>query len=203
MASNLKTTKFNDSTNISLIYDNSEWSKLTRAAFCYYDNDKRLKESYGILYNWYVVASNKICPEGFHVPTEDEWTQLEIYLQNHNYNFNGVIDNDTDRFTNNNIAKALASTSNWMGSDYEGSVGNTDYQMFRNKSGFSAIPSGYRNYDGTYHDRGYAVYWWTSTEYSTNTAWNRYLAYDYSNVFRMNYLKNIGFSICCVMDTAK
>jgi uncharacterized protein (TIGR02145 family) len=159
-----------------------------------------LKQTYGILYNWYAIDSAKICPEGFHIPSDVEWTELEVYLQNNEFNYDGLIDSDNDRVTQNKIAKALASAAKWVESDYHGSVGSIDYEAYRNKTGLSLVPGGYRNFDGTFHDRLYAGYWWTSTESSDYSSWNRYLSYNYSSVYQVTFLKNIGSSVCCVMD---
>jgi uncharacterized protein (TIGR02145 family) len=201
MAGNLRSTRYNDSTAIKLIIDDNQWADANFAAYCWYGNDKKQWLANGVLYNWYAIDSNKICPMGWHVPSDAEWTKLEIYLQNNNFNYDGKIDTDNDRITNNKIAKALASKSMWVISEYEGSVGATDYPSYRNKSGFSALPGGYRNYDGTFHDHSYASYWWTSSESSEIDIWTRFLAYNYGNLYRTTFLKNVGFSVCCLMDS--
>jgi hypothetical protein len=80
MAENLKTTKYNDGTAIPLINNGSEWEKLAQPAFCWYDNDeKNNKNQYGGLYNWYAVETGKLCPVGWHVPSNKVWLS-EAYL---------------------------------------------------------------------------------------------------------------------------
>ena len=89
---NLKTTKFNDGTDIKLITDNEEWDdgwENNMPAYCYYDNDLDNKNKYGALYNFHVVNTGKLAPEGWRVPTDDDWTNLEDYLIYSGYNWDG------------------------------------------------------------------------------------------------------------------
>ena len=81
MAENLKTTKFNDGTLIPEVRGSSEWNNLTKPAYCWYDNDSATyRAAYGALYNWYTVNTTKLCPSGWHAPTDTEWNTLLIYL---------------------------------------------------------------------------------------------------------------------------
>ena len=80
MVENLKTTRYNDSTEITMIEDSTLWNHLTEPACCWMDNDLNNKEPYGGLYNWYAVNTGKLCPDGWHVPTNEEWTELIDYL---------------------------------------------------------------------------------------------------------------------------
>jgi uncharacterized protein (TIGR02145 family) len=81
MAENLETTKYNDGNNIPNISDNVAWSNLTTPGYCWYNNDdSTYKNLYGALYNWYTVNRGKLCPIGWHVPTDAEWTTLTTYL---------------------------------------------------------------------------------------------------------------------------
>ena len=81
MADNLKTTKFNDGTEIPLVPDNTEWAILTTPGYCIYSYDETTyKDIYGLLYNWYTVNTGKLCPKGWHVPTIKEWIILTDYL---------------------------------------------------------------------------------------------------------------------------
>ena len=80
MAENLKTTHFNDGTSIVQIDKYDDWKGLISPAYCWYANDSTNKEVYGALYNWYAVNTKKLCPKGWHVPTDEEWKQLEICL---------------------------------------------------------------------------------------------------------------------------
>ena len=81
MAENLRTTKYNDGTAIPLVTDNTTWANLTTPAYCWYNNDAKTNGStYGALYNWYSVNTKKLCPTGWHVPNDTEWTTLTTYL---------------------------------------------------------------------------------------------------------------------------
>ena len=148
-------------------------------------------QTYGVLYNW--PAAITACPDGWHLPSDAEWTQLEEYLIANGYNYDGTT-------TGNQIAKSMANYSGWNTSSTVGAVGNTDYPEYRNKSGFTALPGGYRYYNGTFIYLGGNGYWWSSTQDSTSYAWLRYLRCYNSNVYRDYYNKENGFSVRCVRD---
>ena len=167
--------------------------------------------TYGVLYNWTAAmngaassSSNPsgvqgVCPPGWHLPSDAEWTELETYLANNGYNYDGSTGGD---FIRAKIAISLASANGWNSSTNPGAIGNTNtaYDAYRNKSGFSALPGGYRRYDGGFNDIGSYGNWWSSTESDTNNAWFRRLYYDYSNVYRSGYYKDSGFSVRCLRD---
>ena len=139
---NAEVVTYRDGTEIPQVTDATQWSNLTTGAWCYYDNDP----TKGRLYNWYAVAGihdtdpntpNKaFAPEGWHVPSDAEWTTLEEYLIANGYNYDGTT-------TGNKIAKAVASTTGWNSSTNTGAIGND--QSLNNKSGFNAFPEGYRD----------------------------------------------------------
>ena len=80
MAENLKTTKFNDGTSIPIIYDNKLWSRMISPGYCTYNNNAgKYKTQYGVLYNGYTVSTGKLCPTGWHVPTDADWLALTDY----------------------------------------------------------------------------------------------------------------------------
>jgi uncharacterized protein (TIGR02145 family) len=108
MEENLKTTKYKDgSTAIPLVTDDTDWGNLTAPGYCWYDNNEATyKATYGALYNWYTVSTGNLCPTGWHVPIDADWTILENYLIVNGYNFDG-------RPTDNMIAKSLASATGW------------------------------------------------------------------------------------------
>src|SRR5574344_1985932 len=119
MAENLKVTKYNDGIAIPNVTDATAWSELTTGALCDYDNTPSNSETYGKLYNWYAVNTGKLCPTGWHVPSDAEWTILENYLIANGYNYDGTT-------TNNKIAKAMASSSGWKSSTNEFLIGSND-----------------------------------------------------------------------------
>ena len=194
MAQNLKTTKYADGTSISKGNSTS-----TTTAYWYYPNDNASnKDTYGLLYNWKAVMRNSsssssnpshvqgICPNGWHVPSDAEWTELENYVQSSSY-YTGA---------SGNVAKALASTEDWNYSSSSGDVGND--RSKNNSTGFSALPAG--SYYGSYNYFGNDAYFWGATESSSSNAYIRYLGYYYDYVDRYNPSKYGGFSVRCVRD---
>lgn len=199
MAENLRTTRFNDGTVITLIADNAIWSNLITPGYCWYNNDEdAYKNPYGALYNLYTVSAGNICPSGWHLPSDAEWMTLESFFITNGYNYDG-------KLIGNKIGKAMASTTLWTSSSIKGSVGNKDYPEKRNTTGFSAFPGGYRCYCGTYYGIGNYGYWWTVTKSDAANAWFRYIGYGYVDLQRDNSSKLQGggktaFSIRCLKD---
>jgi uncharacterized protein (TIGR02145 family) len=203
MAENLKTEKYANgdligTTNPATLNISGETNPKYQWA---YNGDEFNVIIFGRLYTWYAATdSRKICPTGWHLPLDDEWTTLEIYLQNNGYNCNDFIDNDNDRETNNYIAKSLASTTGWTEYAYEVSVGSAAYPSYRNKSGFTAFPSGVRNLNGAFSYLSTHCVWWSSTEYSNPSAFIRDIVFNARDVEKTDILKVCGNSIRCVKD---
>lgn len=202
MAENLNTTKYSNGDDIGTTDPATlDISMMSEPKYQWPYNGEELKAiTFGRLYTWYAAKDNRnICPTGWHVPSDDEWTTLELYLQNNGYNCNGFIDTDNDRYTNDFTAKSLAYTSGWTEYSYEVSVGSTAYPAYRNKSGFSAFPGGYRDlsaFIGIDNDGA----WWCSTEYSTSDALIRDIVYNAREVERTDLSKKSGLSIRCLKD---
>jgi uncharacterized protein (TIGR02145 family) len=147
--------------------------------------------TYGVLYN--LQAAMTACPEGWHLPSDAEWTQLEEYLIANGHNYDGTTEGDK-------IAKSMASATRWSDCSDEGVPGNTDYPAYRNRSGFSALPGGSRTAENTFYAISAAVDWWSSTE-SNGTAWYRVLYFDEIDLYRDNYSsKDNGLSVRCMRD---
>ncbi|MGB2273962.1 MAG: FISUMP domain-containing protein [Flavicella sp.] len=155
---------YRDGTTIPQVTDTTEWANLTTGAWCYYDNDPNK----GKLYNWYAVAgihdndentpNKEFAPEGWHVPTDAEWRELENYLIANGYNYDGTT-------SGNKIAKSLASTTEWTSSTGIGTVGNN--QSLNNSSGFNATPDGYIAFDESsesFYSYGEVSIFWSSTD---------------------------------------
>lgn len=133
---NAEMVTYRDGTPIPQVTDNTEWANLTTGAWCFYNNDPTKPR----LYNWYAVMgihdndpntpNKEFAPEGWHVPTDAEWTTLENYLIANGYNYDGTT-------TDNKIGKAMASTTGWNSSTKTGVVGND--QSLNNSSGFNAF----------------------------------------------------------------
>ena len=192
MAENLKTTKYNDGTEILNVTSDTQWANLTTGAYCNYDNLESNAEIYGRLYNWYAVNTGKLAPAGWHVPTDDDWTILENYLIANGYSYGGIKDE-------NNIAKSLCAKTNWALSSTPGTPGTVPEN--NNSSGFTALPGGTRYYgNGHFSSIGKYGGWWSSTESSGSNAGFRSLSYDYKDLGISNHNKVNGFSVRLVRD---
>ena len=179
--------------NIQHITDDNEWEdNIDYDGWCYYNNHADYGNTYGVLYQW--ESAKSICPNGWHLPTGAEWTQLENYLNENGYSYDGVIGN-------NNIAKSLANNSGWSISKYQGAVGNSDFPEFQNKTGFSALPSGARSEDGDFGGLGNYGLWWSATEFNNHHACTNYLYYHGVIINRYDdFYKSSGVSVRCVRD---
>lgn len=181
---NLRTTRYNDGTTIQLIINGTEWASLTTPAFCWANNDESTyKYLYGAFYNWYVVNTRKICPSGWHVPSDNEWKVLEIYL-----GMNQTMANLTG-YRGTIEGRKLKSESGW----YQNGNGS-------NETGFSALPTGWRDYGGDYYFIGIWTDFWTSTEINYDNAWSRSLGYTHDDIGRNEDSKKFGFGIRCIKD---
>ena len=173
---NLNTAQFSNGDKISEAKTNEEWQTMGeqgKSAWCYYDNDPANGIKYGKLYNWYAVADPRgLCPAGWHVPSDVEWTQLSNTLGG-----------------DNNAGSKMKSASGW---DQGGNGANS--------SGFSGLPGGYRYSNGTYDFIGFYGYWWSSKRRSAASAWLSALYYASGNVYRGKRTKRDGFSVRCVRD---
>jgi uncharacterized protein (TIGR02145 family) len=176
MAQNLGTTRYNNEKSIPLVTEALDWSALTSHAFCWYKNDEATyKKSYGALYNGYTVNTGNLCPAGWHVPTDAEWSVLASFVGGENSAGSKLKETGTSRWVRPNS-------------------GATD--MY----GFSALPGGLRYSDGEFHDLGFGGYWWSSTQFSEARTFFRFLYYEDSTMFRFDNLKKNGFSIRCLRD---
>ena len=185
---NLDVATYSDGTTIPEVQNEQDWASLSTGAWCYYNNAPANDAIYGKLYNWYAVAGiwneasktdvsqrKKLAPTGYHVPSDAEWTTLTDYLGGA-----GVAGGKMKE----------SGTTHW-------SSPNTDAT---NSSGFTGLPGGYRNYDGSFSIIGYFCYWWSSLEYNTTYAWYRELYYldGYANSYY--YYKINGFSVRLIKD---
>jgi uncharacterized protein (TIGR02145 family) len=178
MAENLKTTKYKDGIAIPLVTAGTAWGSLSTPGYCWYNNDAATyKNTYGALYNWYTVNTEKICPTGWHVPTDAEWTTLTTYLGGESVA----------------VGKLKESgTSHWLSPN-----------AGTNISGFTALPGGHRGSDGAFYstgDVGSFGIWWSSSEGSIGGAWSRVLGSDNSSIGIGSLNKRSGFSVRCLKD---
>jgi uncharacterized protein (TIGR02145 family) len=184
---NLKVTHYRNGDPIPNVTDNT-WGNLITGAYCNYNNDTNNSTTYGRLYNWFAATdAHKICPTGWHVPSDGEWNILEKYL-----------DNTVD-----------TTTTGWVGTDIGGKLKETGTTHWNspntgatNSSGFTALPGGTRdNFSAFEYIRDYG-FWWSSSEISAYSADNRSTIYSNSNVYMGNDDKSSGFSVRCVRDNS-
>ena len=154
MAENLRTTKFNDGTPIPLVEEESDWINLTTPGYCWYENDRKgYGATYGPLYNWYAVETGKLCPVGWHVPTDMDWEKLRNFVGDSVY-FSYI--NDKKILTRVSGMKLKEAGSNHW--EFNDSIYSTD------EFGFSALPGGARSVYGHFFEIGLFGAWWSSTE---------------------------------------
>jgi uncharacterized protein (TIGR02145 family) len=175
--SNLKVSKYKNGDNIPTGLSNSEWGSTTVGAYAINDNNSVNHGLYGKLYNHYAVMDARgLCPSGWHVPTDGEWTTLETFLGGSSI-AGGALKSTTIQPT----------PGSWLSPN----VGAT------NSSGFSAGPGGRRYFNGVSVDVGNFGYWWSSS-LSGTLAWNRFLGYNNGNLNRASQNHKNGFSVRCL-----
>ncbi len=174
MMENLKTIKYNDGTSIPLVTGNTEWSNLTSSGYCWYSNDEVAnKNTYGALYNWYVVNNGNLCPSGWHLPTDAEWTTLAEYLGGKSVAGGKLKETGTSHWWNPNVGAT-------------------------NETGFSATGGGYRFSDGEFVWMSFIGTWWSASEYDASSAWGWFIHCNYELIDNAAYSKIDGFSVRCI-----
>ena len=191
MQENLRTTKYRNGDVIPTGLYNTQWQNTTAGAWAYYNDNVQYNNPYGKLYNWYAVADSRgLCPTGWHVPTDSEWKILVKFLDPSADTINPGISSNIAGGLMKSVGDLQSGTGLWQ-------APNTDAT---NSSGFSGLPSGCRDYNGSYGSVGYSGYWWSASEGSATVAWYRYLDYGSGNVGRGGNYKRYGFSVRCVRD---
>jgi uncharacterized protein (TIGR02145 family) len=188
-AENLKTSKYNDGSEIPLVLEGANWTSTTTGAYCWYENDpSNYKDTYGALYNWYSVNTGKLCPTGWHVPTDNDWKQLEMFL--------GMSQaeadiQDVNRGTTEGDKLKEGGIDHWVSPN----TGAT------NEYEFTALPGGYRDgYTGVFAGIGYGINFWTLTELDATTALDRGLRNGIPNISRLSEVKTHGFYVRCIRN---
>ncbi len=175
---NLNVSRYRNGDVIPQVTNASQWANLTTGAWCWYVNDSAsYGVTYGKLYNWYAVNDPRgLAPQGFHVPTDAEWSNLTNHLGGESI-----------------AGGAMKSTTGWSTNN-----GTT------NSSGFTGLPGSFRYLNGTFNSVGGLLgYWWSSSDYIINgNAWNRALSYNNIIVARGNDAKTYGFSVRVVLDAS-
>jgi len=185
-AQNLNTFKLNDGTPLEIVYDNAKWEEIDVPARGFFKNTVEYAETYGAIYNWHAVATGKLCPEGWHVATEQEWIDLMDYAGG-------------STRSNDNAAKLKeAGTAHWKAPN----TGAT------NEIYFTAIPTGDVTFFSDDDDFGTKTLWWTSTEdrediqpgEEATNALIVGLRYDYNSKTTGSYLKWFALPVRCKAD---
>ena len=202
MAKNLSVTRYRNGVAIPFDLDTAAWVGTTSGASAVYphaevdgvDSAAEMADAYGRLYNWYAVADTcGLCPEGWRVPTEAQWTQLELHL---------------------GMTPAEAAQWGWRGTDEAARLKSTRTEPdahprwsspnegATNQSGFSGLPGGFRRESGSFDRHGSYAYWWSSTQYQSaaRSAMRRALFSPSTRVDRNFADKAQGMSIRCVKD---
>ena len=177
MAENLKTTRYNNGTAIPLVTDNILWSNLTTPGYCWYRHDSAAyAQTYGALYNWFTVNTGNLCPTGWHVPSDAEWTTLSNYLGGE-----GVAGSKLKE----------PGTTHWI-------TLNTDAT---NETGFTGLPGGFHNYNGAFNEEKYTGYWWSTTDAGgNNIAYGRKMFYNNRSLKKDYFTKTVGCSVRCIKN---
>jgi uncharacterized protein (TIGR02145 family) len=189
MAENLRATKKNDGTIIPNEKDIQISNNLHTSQCTYnYTNNIDSINKYGRLYTWEAITNGKICPQGWHIPTDNEWTILSNYLISNGFN-------EDSSTTGNKIARSLAATTDWE----EGKICGYEQEL-NNRTGFSALPGGYIYGFKHFSNINEFGYWWSSTESNADNAYYRRIYYNLDNFGKGSFDKNYGLSVRCIKD---
>jgi len=180
MLENLRTTKYRDGTSIPNVTNGSTWVNLTSGAYCWYDNNISWKDVYGALYNWYAIdqasnGNNHLCPEGWKVPSDADFTALSTYL---------------------------GGTLTGAGKMKEEGYQHWQYPNTgaTNESGFTALPGGSRVWNGGFSEMNRYNWLWTSTTQETIFAYLRNLRHNSAILARGSINKNNGQTVRCLKE---
>lgn len=200
MRENLKVTKYSNGDPIgTTIPAGKDISLETNPKYQWaYNGDEANAAIYGRLYSWFtLIDSRNICPTGWHVSTYPDWKIMTDWLIANGYNYDG----GTIYEFPNKLGKSLSDTTLWNLSNIPGSIGNNDYPEYRNKTDFSALPSGIRLKNGTFiYLGGSSILWETENPFSTEYALATVMNYDNGSIGITNgYDKlDLASSVRCV-----
>lgn len=176
MAESLRTTKFSDGSSIPLVASGTPWASATSAAYINVDNSADNTPVYGRLYNWYAVAdSRKLCPDGWHVPSNQEYIDMITALGGSSVAGGKMKE---------------TGTAHW----------NAPNGGATNQSGFTGRGAGYINYLGVFKDFKYITGFWTSTQSTASTAYHVGLLFDLADCDNYAVDKRTGFQVRCIKD---
>lgn len=198
MAENLRVTHYADGTPIAEVTGDDNWANLAdEQAYCWYNDQVAYADTFGALYNWNAAVRSDpdaeggpvqgVCPDGWHLPSDGEWQQLEVAL---------------------GMSETTAALHDWRGSNEGGKLKElayTHWQVYNdsatNASGFTALPGGFRTYNGSFNgDGAYATFWTATGNPANGNAWYRSLYYERGGIYRHQNKRWQGFSVRCVAD---
>jgi uncharacterized protein (TIGR02145 family) len=183
MRENLDVLTYRNGDIIPQVTDSTAWANLTTGAWCYYNNDPLNGAIYGKLYNWYAVNDPRgLAPQGWHIPTDAEWTTLGTLL--------GVTDGLGYNWVDAGGKMKTPGTTRWT----------TPNTSATNESGFAALPGGYRYYFGPFYKVNEHSLWWSATEIDSERASQRSIAYNNSTLWNFWNDKKYGYSVRCIRD---
>jgi uncharacterized protein (TIGR02145 family) len=208
MAENLKTTKYRNGDAIARPATETTWRAATSGAYAVYrDNDVR-KDQYGLLYNWYAVDDDRgLCPTGWRVPTHDEWTDLERVIctsetcasdfpyDNSTFSWGGTNEGNklkSCRQTNSPLGGECATSQHPYWVQHATQYGTDEFC-------FGGLPGGARSDPGFFGLLDTA-HWWSSSSFSDEHAWGRYLYESNGGVGRYWFVKHDGMSVRCIKE---
>lgn len=173
---NLDVPTYKNGDPITQVTDPAQWATITTGAWCYYNNDPASEAEYGRLYNWYAINDPRgIAPAGWHVANDAEYATLINYLGG-------------EKIAGDKLKEK--GTAHWSAPN----AGAT------NESGFTALPGGKREPNGTFRSFGNVASWWTSSERNTSNAWYYEVNFYYGDIYRWDYKKQSGYSVRCIKD---
>ena len=176
MEKNLDVMTYRNGDVIPQETDATAWAALTTGAWCWYINSADSGAIYSKLYNWYAVNDARgLAPQGWHIPTDAEWTTLGTLLGGNSVAGGKMKTTGTTRWASPNTSAT-------------------------NESGYAGLPGGFRNYNGSFFSVGYVGTWWSATEYGSTYAWTRNLSYGIGDLNRYSDDKQDGFSVRCLRD---
>ena len=208
IAENLRVSKFNNGDAIPTGLDGADWNATTDGAYAIYphesisglNSDVEVAEAYGKLYNWYAVDDARgLCPVGWRVPGDADWTVLTNYVVAQGFPNQGFNPNDAGNALKSCRQVDHPNGDNCATSEHPRWNSHGIHSGF-DEFGFSALPGGGRWFNGTFFNVGVSGYWWSTSEFDATSAWYRSLYGDISSVRRFSFNKRNGFSVRCIRD---
>ena len=181
MAENLRSTRYSNGDTIPNVSSDAIWANLTSEAYCFYF-DGSVTYYNNPMYNWFVINDTRnVCPNGWHVPTDSEWTTFINFLDPNA---------DGGNNSSNSAGGKMKSTDTyWQIGDLTGT----------NESGFTALPKGWRFSDGSFMEMDNAL-WWSSSEYDSISSVVRAVFVSANNAYRGVENKGVGLYVRCLKD---